>query len=157
MEVVESECDLGRVELGDRIGEALCGTISRPGQGKCATYLAFAKQTEKFSAGDKVHDHVQIVDVLERAPKIDEERVPNSNQHLALRVSMLYLLHLDNLFLSEHLNGVESTVVFRPNEVDSSEGARAESEENELCLNVAGNSRPFDRKVGKGVSACSLS
>jgi len=52
MQIVERERHLGGEELRDRIWEA----------------LRLAQQTEQLAAADKVHDHVEVVRVFERAP-----------------------------------------------------------------------------------------
>lgn len=52
--------------------------------------------------------------------------MPDSDEHLALRVGVLDLLHPHNLFLAEHLDGVEPTVVARLDEMDATERTRSE-------------------------------
>jgi hypothetical protein len=52
VQVVEGEGDLSGVELCDGVGEA----------------LRLAQQAEQLAALDKVHDHVQVLRVLEGAP-----------------------------------------------------------------------------------------
>ncbi len=47
-------------------------------------------------------------------------------QHFALIVGMLHLLHPDDLRLLENLDGVESLIVFRLNEMYSSEATSAQ-------------------------------
>lgn len=93
--------------------------------------MALAEKTEQLSACDKVHDHVQVADVLEGAPEVDEEWVTDADEHLTLRVGVLDLLHLDDLFLVEDLDGVESTVVARADQVDTTKRASAEAETSE--------------------------
>ena len=110
VQVVEGQGDLGGVELGDGVGEA----------------LGLAQQTEQLAALDKVHDHVQVLGVLEGAPQGDEERVLDLLQHAALVVGVLDLLHLDDLGLFQHLDGVEALVVLALDEVHASKGAGAE-------------------------------
>lgn len=70
------------------------------------TDLTLPQQTEQLSASDKVHDHVEVLRVLERAPQVDEERVAHALEHLALRVGVLHLLHLDNPLLRKDLDRV---------------------------------------------------
>jgi hypothetical protein len=99
---------------------------------KDPTHLRLAQQREEFAAGDKVHDHVEIARVGKRAPEVDEERVPDTDEHLALRVGVLDLLHADNLLLAEHLDGVEAAVVARLDEMDAAERAGAEPASQEV-------------------------
>lgn len=47
-------------------------------------------------------------------------------QHAALVVGVLDLLHLDDLGLFEHLDGIEALVVLGLDEMDAAEAARAE-------------------------------
>ncbi len=107
MKVVESQGNLGGVELGNRVGEALLSTWDS----KDNTHLTLPEQAEQLSTRHKVHDHVKVVDVLESAPEVDEEWVPHTNEHLALRVGVLYLLHLDDLLLVENLDRIKATIV----------------------------------------------
>lgn len=123
VQVVERERDFGRVELCDRIGKA----------------LALAQQAKQLAALDKVHDHVQILRVLKGAPERDEERVLDLLQHAALVVGVLDLLHLDDLRLLQHFDGVEALVVLALHEVDAPEAAGAEG--------------ALDLEVGQGVLA----
>jgi hypothetical protein len=110
VQVVEGEGDFGGVELGDGVGEA----------------LRLAQQAEQLAALNKVHDHVQVLRVLERAPQGDEEGVLDLLQHAALVVGVLDLLHLDDLGLLEHFDGVEALVVLALDEVHATEAAGAE-------------------------------
>lgn len=135
VEVVERERDLGRVEFGDRVGEALAegrgggegGSMLRC-VGRIETaYLTLSQQAKQFTAGHKIHDHVQVVDVSKCAPQVDQERMSHSHEHFPFRVGMLDLLHADDFFLVEDLDGVEATVVPGSNEVDTAKGARAEA------------------------------
>lgn len=82
VEVFQGKCDFGGIELGYGIGEALDTSVSvapaaptaraanHPGDGG-ATHLRLAEQAEQFSALDKVHDHVEVLRVLEGAPERD--------------------------------------------------------------------------------------
>lgn len=110
VQIVEGEGDFGGIELGDGVGEA----------------LGLAQQTKQLAALDKVHDHVEVLGVLEGAPEGDEEGVLDLLQHAALVVGVLDLLHLDDLGLFEHLDGVEALVVLALDEVDAAEAAGAE-------------------------------
>ena len=110
VQIVERKRDFGGVELGDGVGKA----------------LALAQQAEQLAALDKVHDHVQVLAVLEGAPEGDEERVLDLLQHAALVVCVLDLLHLDHLRLLEHFDGVEALVVLGLHEVHAAEAAGAE-------------------------------
>jgi hypothetical protein len=123
VQVVQREGDLGGVELGDGVGEA----------------LRLAQQAEQLAALDKVHDHVQVLGVLEGAPQGDEERVLDLLQHAALVVSVLDLLHLDDLGLLQHLDGVEALVVLALHEVHAPKAAGAQ--------------RALDLEVGERVLA----
>lgn len=110
VQVVERKRDFGGIELGDGVGKA----------------LRLAQQTEQLAALDKVHDHVQVLRVLEGAPQGDEEGVLDLLQHAALVVGVLDLLHLDHLGLLEHLDGIEALVVLGLDEVDTAKAAGAE-------------------------------
>jgi hypothetical protein len=123
VQVVEGQRDLGGVELGDGVREA----------------LRLAQQAEQLAALDKVHDHVQVLGVLEGAPQGDQERVLDLLQHAALVVGVLDLLHLDDLGLLQHLDGVEALVVLALHEVHAAEAAGAE--------------RALDLEVGERVLA----
>lgn len=123
VQVVEGEGDLGSVELGDGVGEA----------------LGLAQQTEQLAALDKVHDHVQVLAVLEGAPQGDEEGVLDLLQHATLVVGVLDLLHLDDLRLLQHLDGIEALVVLALHEMHTPEAASAE--------------RALDGEVGQRVLA----
>lgn len=84
-------------------------------------HLTLAKKTEQLPTGDKIHYHVQVVDVLERAPEINQEGVAYADKHLPLGVRMLDLLHLYDLLLVQHFDGIEAAIVTRANEVHASE------------------------------------
>ena len=125
MEVIQGECDFCSVELGDRVGEALRWiSLAHEGHRRSetsGTNLRLSQQTEQLSSSDKVHDHIQIVHILERSPQVDQEWVSDPDQHLSLRVGVLDLLHLDDFLLVQDLHGVEPTVVLGADEVDSAE------------------------------------
>jgi hypothetical protein len=123
VQVVQRERDLGGVELCDGVGEA----------------LGLAQQTKQLPALDKVHDHVQVLGVLEGAPQRDQERVLDLLQHAPLVVGVLDLLHLDHLRLLQHLDGVEARIVLGLDEVHAPEAAGAE--------------RALDGEVGQRVLA----
>lgn len=53
--------------------------------------------------------------------------MPTPLQHTSLVVCVLYLLHLDDLSLLQHLNGVETRVVLGLHKVYTPKGASAES------------------------------
>lgn len=110
VQVVEGEGDFGGIELGDGVGEA----------------LGLAQQAEELAALDKVHDHVEVLCVLEGAPQGDEEGVLDLLQHAALVVGVLDLLHLDDLGLLQDLDGVEALVVLGLDQVDAAKAAGAE-------------------------------
>lgn len=118
VEVVKSEGHFGGIELRYRVGETLRTLVTA---GRECTDLALAEKTEELSACDEVHDHVEVVCVLESAPEVDEEGVSHTNQHLPLRVGVFHLLHLDNLLLIEHLDGIESPIVLGSNEMNTTE------------------------------------
>jgi hypothetical protein len=65
---------------------------------------------------------------LESAPEIDKEWVTDANEHLTLGIGVLDLLHLDDLFFVEDLDGVESTVVARADQVDTTKRTGAEAD-----------------------------
>ena len=48
------------------------------------TYVGSPQQRKEFPTRNKVHDHVQVGRVLEGAPKVDDERMLDSHQHLLL-------------------------------------------------------------------------
>lgn len=105
VQIVQRERDFGGIELGDRVRES----------------LGLAKQTEQFSAFDEIHDHVQILRVLERAPQRDQEWVFDLLQHPPLVVGVLDLLHLDHLALFKDLDGIETLIMLGLDQMDSSE------------------------------------
>lgn len=90
------------------------------------TYTGFPEQREQLTAFHKVHYHVQVPRVLKSSPKRDQERMLDLAQHLALIVCVLHLLHLDDLCLLQHLDGVEPLVVPRLDQVHSAETTGAE-------------------------------
>jgi len=108
VKVIKSKSDLSSVELGDRVGESLrvsrLLSIRHP-------HLALSEQAEQLSSCDEIHDHVEVVDILEGAPKVHKERVSDTDEHLPLRVGVLHLLHLDDLLLVEDLDRIETRVV----------------------------------------------
>lgn len=91
------------------------------------THLRLAQQTEELTTLDKVHDHVQVLGVLESTPERDQERMLDLLQHATLVVGVLDLLHLDDLLLFEHLDGVEALVMLGLDQVDTSETAGTKS------------------------------
>jgi hypothetical protein len=91
------------------------------------TNLTLPEQTEELSTGDKVHDHVQVLRVGERAPEVDEEGMTDPDEHLSLRVCVLDLLHPDDFLLAEDFDGIVARVVPGLDEVDSTEGPGTES------------------------------
>ena len=112
VQVVERERDLGGVELRDGVREALtCGqqvwevTME-------ATHVGPPEQREELSAWHKVHDHVQVRRVLERAPEIDDEGVLDRHEHALLVLGVGDLLHAHDLLLAEDLDRIETQVVF---------------------------------------------
>lgn len=129
MEIVERQCHLCCIELGDGVWEALRGraSVSQPVcRSRRATHLRFPQQAKQLTALDKVHDHVQVLRVGKGAPEGDEEGVFDAGEHAPLVVGVLDLLHLDNLSLFQHLDGVEALVVLGLDEVHTAEAARAE-------------------------------
>lgn len=109
MQVLKREDNLGSIKLGYRIGKA----------------LGLAQQTEELATLDKVHDHVKVLCVLESTPEGDEKGVLDTRQHAALVVSVLDLLHFDNLLLFEHLHGIVARIVARLHQVDTTKAAGA--------------------------------
>lgn len=87
------------------------------------TYLRLAKQAEQLPSFDKVHDHVQILRVLKGPPQGDEKRVLDSLQHPSLVICVLDLLHLHDLRLLQHLDGIEAVVVLGLDQVHSAKAA----------------------------------
>lgn len=78
VEIIQCQCDLCSVEFGHRVGEALRKVVSREFNTSIQTpmaYLRLSQQTEKLTALDEIHDHVQVLGVLESAPEGDQERV----------------------------------------------------------------------------------
>jgi len=108
----------------------------------CNTYLRFAQKAEELTTLNEIHDHVQILRVLEGSPQSDQERMLDLLQHPPLVVGMLDLLHLDYLSLFQYLDGVETLVVLRLDQMNSSE--------------TASTQRPLDDEVGKSVFALCL-
>lgn len=106
------------------------------------TYLRFPEQTEKLTTLNEVHDHVQVLGVLESTPKSDEEGVLDLLEHPPLIIGVLNLLHLDDLGLFQHLHSVETLVVLGLHKVDSAE--------------AAGTECPADCEIGEGVFALGL-
>ena len=77
-----------------------------------ATHVRSPQEREELAAGHKVHDHVQICGVLECAPEIDDERMLHRLEHHLFVAGVRLLLHAHDLFLAQHLDGVEPQVVF---------------------------------------------
>lgn len=94
---------------------------------KAFTYLRLAQQAEQLSSLDEVHNHVEILRVLESAPECDEEGVLDFLQHPALIICVLNLLHLDNLCLFQHLDGIEALVMLGLNQMHSAEASGTKS------------------------------
>lgn len=104
-----------------------------------SAYLRLAQQTEKLSALDKVHDHVEVLGVLERSPERDQEWVLDLLQHATFVIGVLDLLHLDHLGFLEHLDGIEALIVLGLDEMDTTE--------------ASGSQSALDCKIGEGVFA----
>jgi len=71
VEIIKRKGDLGGVKFRDRIGEALLQSVCCMRVLWEEAYLRFAQQTEQFTTLDEVHDHVEILRVLERSPQSD--------------------------------------------------------------------------------------
>lgn len=95
-------------------------------QGTDVTYLRLSQQTKQLASFDKVHDHVEVLGILEGSPQGDEEGVLDLLQHAPLIVGVLDLLHLDDLGLLQHLDGIKALVVLGLDEVDAAEAASTE-------------------------------
>mgnify|MGYP000869324154 CR=1 FL=1 len=85
------------------------------------TYPRLPEERKELASFNKIHHHVQVLGVLERAPQSDEEGMLDICQHSSLVVGVLDLLHLDYLGLLEHLDCVETLVVLRLDQMDSAE------------------------------------
>lgn len=83
------------------------------------SHLTLAQQTKELASSHKIHHHVQVVDVLERSPEVDEERVSYPDQHFSFRIGVLNLLHLDHFLFVEDFDSVESAVVLGTNQVNT--------------------------------------
>ena len=111
MQVLECEHDLSGVEAG----VLLC------------VAAGLAQMREHFAAAHILENHVQIGVVLEARDELDYERKVDGAQDLLLVERVLDLLHLDYIFLLEHLHGIALRAVgARVNDHDSAEAARAD-------------------------------
>jgi len=75
VEIIEGKRDLGGVEFRDWVRKALSQLDHGP---RClwkVTHLRLAQQTEKLTTFDEIHDHVEVLRVLERSPQSDQERM----------------------------------------------------------------------------------
>ena len=77
--------------------------------------------------------------------------MPDSDQHLALRVGVLDLLHFDDLFFVQNLDCVKSRVVLGSNEVHPTERPCAKT----VCisLGVRNDSRSLDIEISQRVTS----
>ena len=90
------------------------------------TYARFPQQRKELASLNEIHDHVQVLAVLERPPQSDEKRVFDIAQHSPFVIRMLDLLHLNHLGLLQYLDGIEPLVVLRLHQMDSPEATSAE-------------------------------
>jgi len=102
-------------------------------------HLRFSQQAEQLTTFHEVHNHVQVLRVRECSPKSDQEWMFDFCQHPPLIVSVLNLLHLDNLLLLQHLDGIETLVMLRLRHVYTTETTSSQCSAN--------------LKVGNGVFA----
>lgn len=107
------------------------------------TYLRFSQQAEQLTTFDEIHNHVQVLRILECSPQGDKERVFDLLQHAALVIGVFDLLHLDHLGLLEHFDSIEALVVLGLDQVYTTKTAGAEG--------------PTDCEVIEGVFALGLS
>jgi hypothetical protein len=79
--------------------------------GDGVAHLGFSEETEQFTSLNEIHDHVQVLRILKRAPERDEEWMFDPLQHFALVIRMFNLLHLHDLLLLQYLDGIVALVV----------------------------------------------
>ena len=60
---------------------------------------------------NEVHDHVQILRVLEATPKIHDERMLYSEQQTLFIVCVLYLLHPHDFLFVQDLDRIVTEIV----------------------------------------------
>jgi len=123
VEVLDGEKHFGGVEFGHWRGKA----------------LGLAQEREELSALYVIHDHEQVVTVLESAPHSDDEGVLGEFEHTALVIGMFDLLHIDDALLLQRLHGIKPAVMNGTCQVDTSKQARAQ--------------RPQDLEVVEGIFA----
>jgi hypothetical protein len=130
VEIVQCQCDFCSIEFGYRVGEALGRSVSRISTHSNTyipmTYLRLSEQTEQLTTLDEIHNHVQVLGILECTPKGDQEGVLASLQHAALVIGVFHLLHLDHLLFLQDLDGVEPLVMLALDQVHTAEGAGAQ-------------------------------
>lgn len=76
------------------------------------THIRPPQKREQLSARHEIHDHVQIREILERAPEVDDEGVLHGEEQSLFVVCVVDLTHPDDFFFVEDFDGVESEVVF---------------------------------------------
>lgn len=67
VQVVDRKYDFGGIKLGDRTREPLLRISTRLITSN-TTHPRLAKKRKQFSTGYEIHNHEQVVHVLERAP-----------------------------------------------------------------------------------------
>lgn len=88
--------------------------------------MGLSEKGKEFSSLDKVHDHVEILRVLECSPKIDEEGVFDDLKHGSFVVCVFDLLHFYDLLFLEDFDCIESGIVTGLHEVDSAKASCSE-------------------------------
>lgn len=86
--------------------------IPRTRARKRPTHIGPPQKRKQFSTSYKIHNHVQIREILEGAPEVDDERVLHGEEQSLLVVRVVHLTHPDDFFFVEYFDSVESEVVF---------------------------------------------
>lgn len=75
--------------------------------GASATYAGPLEQDGELSIWHKVHDHIHVCGVLEKAPKVDNEGMLNGHERALLVLGARDLFRADDILLAKDLYCVE--------------------------------------------------
>ena len=90
-------------------------------------YLTFPQEREQLPSLNKIHNHIQILTIRERAPQRNQERMLTPLQHPSLIIRVLDLLHLHHLLLLQHLDRIVPLIMLRLHQMYPAKRPRAES------------------------------
>lgn len=117
---LDGEDDLGDVEAGDVLRED----------------LVLDEHCHQVTAGQKLHEHVEEVGVLEGGVEPDDPGAVGLGEDVTLGADVGELVLLEHLGLDEGLHGVDLAVALLLDELDLSEGALADDLDGVVVLGL---------------------